>query len=182
MKEYLLLLPIIFIFHDMEEIIGFGWFFRKNPWLYERFPKLMKLYIGFTEMGMAVGVYEEFFLFGGVSLLAFYFPCKLLYAVWYGFFLALTGHFVVHIGHTIYIRKYIPSFITSLISLPISVIVLIRAASFLTFDLVTVLGIALSVLLMIGNFFLLHGLMHRVNRRINSPDQSYNIVPIPGRN
>lgn len=27
MKEYLLLLPLIIIFHDMEEMVGFGWFF-----------------------------------------------------------------------------------------------------------------------------------------------------------
>ena len=36
MREYLLLLPIIFIFHDMEEIIGFGWFFRNNPEISKR--------------------------------------------------------------------------------------------------------------------------------------------------
>ena len=60
MKDYILLLPIIFIFHDMEEIIGFGWFFRKNPWLFERFPKVMNNYRGFTNEGFAIGVYEEF--------------------------------------------------------------------------------------------------------------------------
>lgn len=182
MKEYLLLLPLIFIFHDMEEIVGFGWFFRKNPWLYERFPRLMKLYIGFTETGMAIGVYEELLFFGGVSLAAFYFPGKLLYAIWFGFFLDLAAHFVVHIGHTLYIRKYIPSFITSVICLPVSTIILFKAAHFLSFDLITILGIVFSILLMIGNFFLLHAIMHRVNARINSPDKNYNIVPIPGRN
>ena len=41
MREYILLLPLIFIFHDMEELAGFGWFFRNNPWLLERFPKVM---------------------------------------------------------------------------------------------------------------------------------------------
>lgn len=30
MKEFLLLLPVIFIIHDMEEIVGFGWFFWKE--------------------------------------------------------------------------------------------------------------------------------------------------------
>ena len=182
MREYLLLLPLIFIFHDMEEIVGFGWFFRRNPWLYERFPKVMKNYVGFTEMGMAIGVYEELLLFGGVSLAAYYFPCKLLYAVWFGFFLDLTAHFVVHIGHTIYIRKYIPSFITSVMCLPVSVIVLYKAAHYLTFDLITAVGVVISILIMIGNFFMLHAIMHRINYRINSPDKSYNIVPIPGRN
>ena len=181
MREYLLLLPLIFIFHDMEEMVGFGWFFRKNPELYKRFPRTLKNYIGFTEMGMTIGVYEEFFLFGGAALLAYYFPSKILYAMWFGFFMALTGHFVIHIGHTIYIRKYIPSFITSVISLPLSVIILIASAKYLTFDLITIAGVAISILLMIGNFFMLHVLMNRINRKINSPDKNYNIVPIPGR-
>ena len=181
MREYLLLLPLIFIFHDMEEMVGFGWFFRKNPELYKRFPRTLKNYIGFTEMGMTIGVYEEFFLFGGAALLAYYFPSKILYAIWFGFFMALAGHFVIHIGHTIYIRKYIPSFITSVISLPLSVIILITSAKYLTFDLITFAGIAISILLMIGNFFMLHAIMHRVNRKINSTDKNYNIVPIPGR-
>lgn len=181
MREYLLLLPLIFIFHDMEEIVGFGWFFRKNPWLYKRFPKVMKSYTGFTEMGMAMAVYEELILFGGVSLAAYYFPGRILYSVWYGFFLALAGHFCVHIGHTLYIRKYIPSFITSVISLPVSVIILIRTSRFLTFDALTVTGIALSILIMIGNFFMLHAFMQKVNNRINDPDKNCNEVPIPGR-
>ena len=74
LKDYILLLPIIFIFHDMEEIIGFGCFFRKNPWLFDRFPKVMKNYRGFTNEGFAIGVYEEFIPFFGVSLLAHFFP------------------------------------------------------------------------------------------------------------
>ena len=181
MREYLLLLPLIFIFHDMEEMVGFGWFFRNNTELYKRFPKTLKNYIGFTEVGMSIGVYEELLVFGGAALLAYYFPSRMLYAVWFGFFMALAGHFVIHIGHTLYIRKYIPSFITSVISLPLSVIILVSSAKYMTFDWITVLGIIVSILVMISNFFLIHEVMHRVNKKINSPDKNYNIVPIPGR-
>ena len=181
MKEYLLLLPLIFIFHDMEEMVGFGWFFRNNPELFKRFPRTLKNYIGFTEMGMTIGVYEEFFLFGGAALLAYYFPSKILYAVWFGFFMALAGHFVIHIGYTLYIRKYIPSFITSVISLPLSVLILISSAKHMTFDLITISWITISILVMIVNLFMLHALMGKVNKKINSPDKNYNIVPIPGK-
>ena len=48
MKDYILLLPIIFIFHDMEEIIGFSRFFKKNPDLFERFPKATTPYRDFN--------------------------------------------------------------------------------------------------------------------------------------
>ncbi|MCR5383063.1 MAG: hypothetical protein K6E72_00250 [Saccharofermentans sp.] len=128
-----------------------------------------------------IGVYEEFFLFGGAALLAYYFPSKILYAVWFGFFMALAGHFVIHIGHTIYIHKYIPSFITSVISLPVSVLILLSSTKHMMFDWITIAGITMSILIMIVNFFLLHALMGKVNKKINSPDKKYNIVPIPGK-
>lgn len=181
MQRFLLFLPLIFIFHDMEEILGFGWFFRNNPWLYERFPKVMKHYIGFTEFGMALGVYEELMVFGGVSLLSYCFPNKLFYSIWFGFFMALAAHFVVHIGHTLYIRKYIPSFITSVISLPASIYIMIKASYFYTFDFYTVIGIISGIIIQILNLMMLHMVMHRVNEKINDPKECYNMVLIPGR-
>lgn len=168
MSEYLLLLPLIFIFHDMEEIAGFGWFFTKNPWLFDRFPKVMNTYRGFTHMGFTLAVYEEFIPFFGVSLLAYYFPCNILYGLWLGIFLSLIGHFFIHIGHTIYIRKYIPCFITSVISLPISVLVICKCIPLMELKAVTVICTVIGIALMIANFKVAHGIMHYVNRRLNS--------------
>lgn len=165
MREYLLLLPIIFIFHDMEEIIGFGWFFKNNPFVFERFPKVTNTYRGFTYMGFASAVYEEFIPFFGVSLLAYYFPGKVLYGLWFGIFMALAGHFFIHIGHTIYIRKYIPSFITSVICLPVSIIILFNSVSQMEFDITTVVSIIAGILGMIINFPIAHAVMHFVNKR-----------------
>ena len=154
MKEYILLLPIIFIFHDMEEIVGFEWFFRRNP---DR---------NFKTEGFAAAVYEEFIPFFGVSLLAYYFPNKVLISMWYGLFLALAGHFIIHIGQTVYLRKYIPSFITSLICLPVSVNILLRCTRAMNFDMVTILIIVASILFMILNLKLAHMLAHFMNDRM----------------
>ena len=173
MKDFILLLPIIFIFHDMEELVGFGWFFRKNPWLYERFPKVMKNYKDFTNEGFALGVYEEFIPFFGVCLLAYYFPGKILYALWFGIFISLVAHFFIHIGHSIYIRKYIPCVITSLISLPVSILILVKCVKFMTFDLVTVSVIVAGVLMMILNMKLIYSLFPIVNAKFR---ESYNEV------
>jgi len=167
MRDYILLLPLIFIFHDMEELAGFGWFFRKNPWLFERYPKVMNTYRGFTNEGFTLAVYEEFIPFFGVSLLAYYFPCSFLYGLWYGIFLSLLGHFFIHIGHTVYIRKYIPCVATSIICLPISAFILVRCAAFMNADAVTVLAAAGGIVLMLANFRVAHGVMHYVNRNIN---------------
>lgn len=155
MKDYLLLLPIIFIVHDMEEIVGFGWFFRNNPWLFDRYPKVMNMYRNLKEMAWKLGVFEEFIPFFGVSLLAYYFPSNLLNSIWFGFFLALVGHFFVHIGLSIKIRKYIPSVITSVIGIPISVVILYKCSLIMTFDVKTLLFVIVGILLMIGNFIIL---------------------------
>lgn len=173
MRDYLLLLPIIFIFHDMEEICGFIWFFKRNIDFFERFPKVMNAYRGQTHEGLAVGVYEEFIPFFGISLLAYYFPNDILYGLWYGLFLALTGHFLIHIGQTLYIRKYIPSFITSVICLPVSVIILYQTAKIITFDPFTIMAVPAAVLLMMINLKLCHKLAYYVSRKVkDDPAQS----------
>ena len=164
MKEYILLLPIIFIFHDMEEIVGFKRFFSKNPDLFDRHPKIMKAYKGFKTDGFALAVYEEFIPFFGISLLAYFFPGNILYSLWYSLMLSLTGHFVIHIGQSLYIRKYIPSLITSIICLPLSVAILIRCLGDIEFSLMTVMFIVVGVAIMMMNLKIAHMLMHRFNR------------------
>ena len=166
MREYILLLPILFIFHDMEEIIGFGWFFRNNPMIFDRFPKITKAYKDYTTAGMALAVYEEFIPFFGISLLAFYFENDVLYSVWFGLFLSLTVHFLIHIGQSIYIKKYIPSLITSIICLPISLVILIHSLQYIDISLSTVLLIGGSIMFMIVNLRFAHWLMHRFGKQL----------------
>ena len=166
MRDYLLLLPILFIFHDMEEIIGIEWFYSRNKWLFDRYPKITKAYKGLTHMGFSAAVYEEFIPFFGVSLLAYYFPCQVLFALWYGIFLALTGHFVIHIGQALAIRKYIPCIITSLICLPVNILILIKSAAFIEWNALAITLVISGILLMIVNFKVAHSVMHYVNKRI----------------
>ncbi len=164
MREYLLLLPILFIFHDMEEIIGSGWFFRNNPEIFERFPKTTKAYKEFTTAGMALAVYEEFIPFFGISLLAYYLNNDVLYTIWFGLLISLTTHFVVHIGQSIYVKKYIPSLITSIICFPISIVILINCKKYMVFNLPAIILIAGSILLMMANLKLAHWLMNRFGK------------------
>ncbi|MBR3462255.1 MAG: HXXEE domain-containing protein [Clostridiales bacterium] len=177
MREYLLLLPIIFIFHDMEEIAGFIWFFKRNPYLFERFPKTMNPYRGLTHEGFALAVYEEFIPFFGISLLAYYFPNDILYGLWFGIFMALAGHFVIHIGHTVYIRKYIPCFITSAICLPVSILILVKCVPLMTFNVVTIISIAASVVLMNVNLKLCHRLFRFINKKIKADPAQMRPLP-----
>ena len=166
MREYVLLLPIIFIFHDMEEIIGFGWFFKNNPEIFDRFPKITKAYKGFTTAGMALAVYEEFIPFFGISLMAYYLENDVLYTVWFGLMISLTAHFIVHILQSIYVKKYIPSLLTSIICLPAGISILISCAKYLAFDLRTVMVITATIILMMANLRFAHWLMHRFGNKL----------------
>ena len=165
MREYVLLLPILFIFHDMEEIIGFGRFFQKNPDVFERFPRVTAPYRNYSTAGMALAVYEEFIPFFGVSLLAYYYPGEILNALWYGLMISLTAHFLIHIGQSIYIRKYIPSLITSIICLPVSLVILVKCMDYIEFDFPTILFIIAAIIGMIINLKLAHMLMHWYEKR-----------------
>ncbi|MBQ1869824.1 MAG: HXXEE domain-containing protein, partial [Treponema sp.] len=80
-----------------------------------------------------------------------------------GIFLSLLAHFFIHIGHSIYIRKYIPCLITSVICLPISILILAKCAKFMVFDLVTISFIATGILMMILNMKLIYSLFPIVN-------------------
>ena len=166
MREYFLLLPIIFIFHDMEEIIGFGWFFRNNPEIFKRYPKITEAYKDFTTAGMALAVYEEFIPFFGISVLAYYFENDVLNALWFGLMLSLTAHFIVHLMQSIYIKKYVPSLITSIICLPISVVILINSSKYMNFSLMSVVIIFASIILMMANLKFAHWLMHRFGKQL----------------
>lgn len=122
MEKYVWLFPLIFIFHDMEEIIGFGiWFKRNKEILVKKYPFISKRFQDFSTEGFAVAVFEELIVCIAFSVLAEYTNVEFFKLFWLGSFIACTLHFVVHIGQSIVVRKYVPSLITSIICLPISI-------------------------------------------------------------
>jgi hypothetical protein len=70
--------------------------------------------------------------------------------------LALTGHFVVHIAVCIYVRKIIPSLFTSIICLPIGILIIIKTAALLNFDTLTTTFTVLTIPAMMANMKLGH--------------------------
>ena len=159
-REYILFLPIFFIIHDMEEIIGFNSFFQKNPWIFDKYPIITAPYKNLKTECFALAVYEEFIPFFGLSLLAYFFSNKVLYALWMGLFLALTGHFVIHIAQSIIIRRYIPSLITSIICLPVSIVIIIKCFQLIEIDFMFLGWVVAAILFMIVNLKFAHKLMH----------------------
>ncbi|EGT4600973.1 HXXEE domain-containing protein [Clostridioides difficile] len=122
MEKYIWLFPLLFIFHDMEEIIGFGIWIKKNKsMLDKKYPFISKIYENYSTEGMAFAVFEEFILCIIFCILIVITDNQYVYLLWLGSFIAYTLHLVIHIGQSIIIRKYIPSLITSIICLPISI-------------------------------------------------------------
>ncbi|MDC9367331.1 HXXEE domain-containing protein, partial [Clostridioides difficile] len=123
MEKYIWLFPLLFIFHDMEEIIGFGIWLKKNKsMLDKKYPFISKVYENYSTEGMAFAVFEEFIFCIIFCILTVITENQYVYLLWLGSFIAYTLHLVIHIGQSIIIRKYIPSLITSIICLPISIL------------------------------------------------------------
>ncbi len=173
MKEYIWLFVVIFIFHDMEEIVGMKLFFEKNKELLQKKASfLAKRYGSYTTAGFSLGVYEELVFFMLISGLAFWTDVHFFKFMWLGAFIGVAAHFVVHIVSCIVLRKYIPSLITSIICLPVSVCIILKAFvqmcwfSPLTFSLIqAVAAIALSLVLCMLNFSVAHKLIAWFSQR-----------------
>ena len=151
MVIFALTFPLLFIFHDLEEIIGMRRFINRNAdMLQSRFPFLSNRFKNFTTEGFALAVMEEFVVFTAISLVAIYFDTSLFWNIWFGGFLGLTAHYVVHIIQALVIRRYIPALITSIICLPISVLILHHSYGLIEINVWhIVIGIAIVALNMI---------------------------------
>lgn len=129
-KYFAWFLPLIFIFHDMEEIIGLSTFLRKNKdLLEEKYPIIVRQYKDFSTEGFSFAVYEEFVLCMILSALMFFTEADIFYFIWLGTFIALSFHFVVHIFQGLILRKYVPAIVTSILCLPLSIFVIKNSLS-----------------------------------------------------
>ena len=161
MKEYIWLFPIIFIFHDMEEIIGFKFFLNQNETeLNKRFPFILKRYKDFSTEGFALAVYEELILCILISTLAYFFDLNYLWYLWLGAFLGCDLHFFVHLIQVSIYRRYIPASITSLICLPINTLIICKCLLYVE-DSALFAGafMALGAILVFVNIFIAQKLM-----------------------
>ncbi|WP_026505949.1 HXXEE domain-containing protein [Butyrivibrio sp. NC3005] len=152
MDKYALLFPIIFIFHDMEEIIGFGFWLDKNRnMLKNKYPSIAKTYKNFSTEGFALAVFEEFIVCTIVSVLALYTKITVIEYIWLGGFIGCAIHFIIHILQSLFIKQYIPALATSIISLPISILIIYKCFAKVSnvdfiFTMCILLGIAIVVI------------------------------------
>lgn len=154
MEKYIWLFPVIFIFHDMEEIIGFGiWLKRNIEWLDKKYPFVSRTYKNFSTEGFALAVFEELVVCILICVMALITDNEYVYCLWLGGLIACTLHFAVHIGQSIIIKQYIPAVITSILCLPISIWIIVKCLTRLqgngnqlfTFSMIGILIVALNL-------------------------------------
>ncbi len=168
MEKYIWIFPVLFIFHDMEEIILLPGFMNKNrEEIIKRYPiaeKPLSVYKkGMTSEAFAIAVYEELIILIAVCALAELTEAQWTTGIWYGGLIGFTVHLIVHILQALAIKKYIPSLLTSILVLPPSIILLIRTKQEMnaTVLIVVIVGIAAVA----ANLKLAHMLMNRYIKR-----------------
>ncbi len=115
------LLPVIFMIHDLEELIFMKPWIRKNeaelksrfPFLYNRIIKRTHRRMSTSAFGVSIGI-----IFLGLSITTILSLWSGNYSLWFGVFMIFFLHLFIHIIQWIVYRKYVPVIITSVLCLP----------------------------------------------------------------
>ena len=156
-KVMVWLFPVLFIFHDFEEIILIqSWISKNRRYLCDRFPALSKRLLPhfdkITTSSFALGVAEEFILISIITVVSY---MTNRYILWLGLFIAFTVHLVIHCFQTLIVRKYVPALITSIICLPICILIIKNIVNLFQLDTVVLYSI-LAVIIMVANLVITH--------------------------
>ena len=151
------LFPILFIFHDFEEIIFMrAWISKNRSYLSNKFPRLSKKLLphfdNITTSSFALGVAEEFILISIITIISY---VTNWYNLWIGSFIAFTLHLVVHCFQALIVRKYVPAIVTSIICLPICMYIIKKAIQLSTLNTVILYSI-LGFIIMVINLYVIH--------------------------
>lgn len=160
MQAIIWLFPILFMFHDFEEIIFVQAWIRKNKsFLYNKFPRLTKKlsshFDNITTAAFALGVAEEFILISIITVTAY---ITNRYNLWTGLFIAFTIHLLIHCIQALIIRRYIPTVITSIICLPFCIYIIKKVVEILPLNIIILYSI-LGFVIMVINLVFIHKIM-----------------------
>lgn len=167
MQEIIWMFPILFIVHDMEEIMGFGLWLKKNRALLDtKYPKISNIYNPYSTEGMAAAVIEEMVVCLVICIISRFTG---FYGLWLGSFIAYAVHLVVHVGQSIIIKKYIPAVITSIICLPLSIWLIAMSINTLSYSISQVLAYSLiGIVAIVGNLKIAHWIIHVFTKQLTT--------------
>lgn len=108
LNGFFLLFPSIFILHELEEILLFPRFMRRNPKLQQQF-----LAAAFTPFRFNAIVCQEFILLLVILGLSIYFESFDFYIT---IIIAYVYHVIGHIFQSVFLRQYIPGVLSGIIT------------------------------------------------------------------
>ena len=159
------LFPIIFMLHEMEEIIGLRIWLDKNRDIVRKYNKVSMLYQNFSNEGFSIAVLEEYLLCIIITGVSIFFK---IYIVWIGAFIAFSLHLLVHIIQCIIIKRYIPALASSIILLPISIFIINKAIYTFKYTFFSiVISSILCIITMLFNLIFVHKIMKTVCRHFS---------------
>ena len=163
MERYIWLLPTIFMFHDMEEIIGMRkWLSGHYDDVVARIPMARKLLEPLRDIStarFAAAVYEELIVFIIICLMADATDIPFFDGVWLGAFIGFAVHLMVHLVQAVVVRGYVPALITSLISLPPSAYIIYRSWQGIEMGTSAAIGTTVGIVFLATNLIVVHHFM-----------------------
>lgn len=165
LKRIVWFFPIIFIFHDFEEIIFIKTWMRKNlQYLREKFPwlsqRLLTHFENITTSSFALGVAEEFILIVIISAISF---ITNNYILWTGMFIAFSFHLLVHCFQALIIKKYVPAVVTSIFCIPACIYIIHNVIHLFPYSHIVIYTI-ISFIIIAVNLIIVHKYMDLFNK------------------
>lgn len=169
MKEIVWILPIIFMFHDLEEIVFMErWIQRlnKEQSFFIRHPKIstkvLNSFKGFRTDSFAFSVSIIYVILIFCTLLAYFYK---FYLLWFSIFCVFTIHLFIHCFQAIILKSYIPALVTSIICIPICILIIKIVSSYINYN---ALSITISILItsLVSIVFLI--ILSKIRKKFNS--------------
>jgi len=164
------LFPILFMFHDFEEIIFIKpWTAKNAERLRNKYPALseglLRQFVSVSTSAFSLGVAEEFILISTVTIAAY---LTGWYYLWLGGFIAFTLHLIAHCVQALMLKGYVPAFFTSILTLPLCcycvVLFLQRYQPAMG---QTIIFSVVGIVIMVVNLLVVHKAMTKFDRWLN---------------
>ena len=161
------LFPIIFMFHDFEEIILIKpWFTKNRERIRVSFPKISGILLPYTDTlttpSLSLGVAGMFMMVCVVTVTAY---LSGWYNLWFGVFLAFTLHLVSHCFPGFAFKGYVPAIATSMICLPICCYMIVLFLQYISISFMQAVNYFLiGTVLLVATRLIMHIVMQMFDR------------------
>lgn len=163
MSSIVWIFPIIFMIHELEEMLCINVWLCKNKGIVCRYSLLKKFEEDYSHVGFVISVIEEYIIIVAIVIFSL---ISDTYLIWTGSIIAFSIHLAFHIAQAVFIRKYVPALVTSLILMPVSFIVIWKSLSILKYSVGQVVTASIFMcLVMVGNLVVLHYVMGKIKKR-----------------